>query len=320
MGDERKNLEIQRTSYTHVSGADGLELAVTRIEPVNPGAAVGIVQLLHGMCDHKERYFDFMEYLAKRGYITIIHDHRGHGESIRDEKDLGYMYEVGYKGLVTDAHEITMEVKQYAEEVCENKLPITLLGHSMGSLVCRCYIRKYDKDIDKLCVLGCPSEKPGMKPGIMTIRSLEKIAGDRARVDLIAGLVMGSYEAKFRKEKVPHSWVNSDLNEVRKYCDDPLCNYNFTLNGYENLVKITMLTYRDGGHVMKNPDLPIRFYSGEDDPCAISKEDLRKAITFLKNQGYTNVRGKMYPGMRHEILNEPEKEKVYADIYRFLQS
>ena len=131
--------------YEHISESDGLSLSVLRIEPDTSRPVKGIVQLVHGMSEHKERYIDFMKYLAENGYITVIHDNRGHGESIRESGDLGYLYEGGYKALVEDIHEITLETKQYVkEELGINDRPYILLGHSMGSLAVRCYIKKYD--------------------------------------------------------------------------------------------------------------------------------------------------------------------------------
>ena len=311
---------MKETKYTHISKADGLELSVLRIEPENPEEIKGIVQLVHGMNEYKERYIPFMNYLAKNGYLTVIHDHRGHGASVKSPDDLGYMYEGGYVGLIRDTHNITKEIKAYAKELTgKDNLPFTLLGHSMGSMVVRCYIRKFDKDIDKLCVIGSPSKQAGMKAGVMLIRLIEKFKGERARLMLIAGLVMGSYEKAFAKEEIPHAWVNSNPEEVKKYNADPLCNYCFTLNGFENLVKLTMLTYKDGDFIMENPDLPIRFFSGADDPCAINEKAFRSAIEFLKRQGYKDVDGKMYSGMRHEILNEPGKARVFNDILEFIE-
>ena len=310
---------MKETKYKHISRTDGLSLDVLRIEPDKAEEIKGIVQLVHGMNEYKERYIPFMNYLAENGYITVIHDHRGHGASVKCADDLGYMYEGGYVALVRDTYEITREIKAYGKKITGKILPITLLGHSMGSMTVRCYLRKYDKEIDKLCVVGSPSKQAGMKAGIMLIRGIEKVKGERYRDKLVAGLVMGSYEKRFAKEGVPHSWVNSDLDAVRKYNDDPLCNYCFTLNGFENLVKLTMLTYKDGGHVMNNPGLPIKFFSGAEDPCAINEKAFRSAIDFLREQGYRNVEGKMYPCMRHEILNEPKHKMVFEDILKFIE-
>jgi len=310
---------MKENNYTHVSKTDGLEISVLRIEPDDPKEIKGIVQLAHGMNEYKERYIPFMNYLAGFGYLCVIHDHRGHGHSIKDPDDLGYMYEGGYMALVDDTHEITLDIKEYAAKITQkDDLPLTLIGHSMGSMVVRSYIRKYDADIKKLVVIGCPSKKKGMKPGLLLIRIFKKLKGERKRDPLIAALTLGDFDKRFKKEGI-RAWINSDPEEVKKYNSDPLCMFYFTLNGYENLVRLSMLTYTDGGYAMNNPSLPIRFFSGEDDPCAISEKDYNKAIELIKKQGYTNVEGKMYKGLRHEILNEPTKERVYEDILSFIE-
>ena len=225
----------------------------------------------------------------------------------------------GYEALIEDTHEITLETKAYAKELIKEKIPYILLGHSMGSMVVRCYIRKYDADIDKLVVIGCPSKKPGMKPGLALIKMVTNIKGEKTRSKFISDLVVGDYEKRFKKEGVPHMWVNSDPEKVKKYNEDPLCNYMFTLNGYLNLVKLTMLTYTDGGYVMKNPALPIRFFSGAEDPCAVNEKAFAEAMELLRKQGYTDVDGIMYPRLRHEILNEDKKDMVYEDILNFIK-
>ncbi|MBR4182194.1 MAG: alpha/beta fold hydrolase, partial [Lachnospiraceae bacterium] len=235
---------MKETSYIHNSGSDGLPLSVFRTEPDDPTDIKGIVQLVHGMNEYKERYLPFIEYLTDHGYITVIHDHRGHGHSIKSADDLGYFYEGGYMALVEDIHEITLDIKEYAQKLTgKSDLPLILFGHSMGSLAVRCYIRQYDSDIDKLIVCGCPSYNPAAKPGLLLVKLFKKIKGERNRSMFIAGLVMGSYEKRFQKEGIPHSWINSDPGAVRTYGADPLCNYLFTLNGFENLVRLTILTY-----------------------------------------------------------------------------
>ena len=80
-----------------------------------------------------------------------------------------------------------------------------------------------------------------------------------------------------------------------------------------------MLTYKEGGFIPGNAELPIRFYSGLDDPCAISEKAFKKAMDYLKRQGYKHVAGKMYYGMRHEILNEPAKKRVLEEMLRFIE-
>ena len=149
---EDYHMVLNEYRYTHISKSDGVPLSVLRIEPDENCKIKGIVQLVHGMCEHKERYVAFMKYLAENGYITVIHDHRGHGESVRSKNEYGYFYKGGYEALIEDIHEITLETKQYAENergvLVSGKegVPFILLGHSMGSLAVRCYIKQYDSN------------------------------------------------------------------------------------------------------------------------------------------------------------------------------
>lgn len=311
---------ILTTEYKHISGTDELEIAVLRMEPDNAAAVRGAVVIVHGMCEHKGRYDAFQRFLAEQGYIAVSFDHRGHGESVRSPQDLGFLYEGGYIAMILDMHEIVKETKRYAEaSTGGRKLPFYMIAHSMGTLCARCYLRDHDDELDKLVLLGCPSKLSGMKPGLKLVQALINQKGGHERSKIVDFIVGNGYEKAFAKEHTPHAWTNSDPEEVRIFNEDPLCGYTFTLNGYENLIKLAMLTYRDGGYGMRNPELPIRFYSGGDDPCAISREKLGEAIKLLRKQGYKNSKGKIYPGMRHEILREREKEKVWADILNFLE-
>ena len=78
---------MKKTVYL-TSRQDGLKLHVLLMEPEQ--SPQGIVQICHGMAEHKERYESFMQMLCNNGYISVIHDHRGHGKSVKDEADLGY--------------------------------------------------------------------------------------------------------------------------------------------------------------------------------------------------------------------------------------
>ena len=99
------------------------------------------------MCEMKERYTAFMEYMVQQGYACIIHDHRGHENSVKEKKHLGYMYGGGAEALVEDLHQITMQAKERWTQA-----PLILLGHSMGSMVARVFIKKYDGELQALII------------------------------------------------------------------------------------------------------------------------------------------------------------------------
>ena len=306
-------MAIKYREFKFYSNADKLEISGMVVAP--EGNIVGVVQILHGMCEYKERYYDFMKYLADRGYLCVIHDHRGHGKSVVSDADLGYFYDAGFEGLVEDAYQVMEMVKRYAEG-----LPYIMLAHSMGTLVARCFLKKYDDDIDKLILLGSPSMRKGTKSGLVFLKVLAAVKGRRKHSKLIDYLMVNSvYEKRFKKEKCKHAWLTTERSVVEAYNADRYCNFTFTLDGHINLVRLLQETYNPDGWEIKNPDLPIKFFSGKDDPCVLSARDFGKTIRFMKSLGYQNVHGAMYKGLRHELLNEKRKKRVYHDIYDFIK-
>jgi len=301
---------MKREEFSIRSNQDNLELGVSLRIPEHPK---GILQIVHGMSEHRERYHDFMEYCAEQGYITIIHDHRGHGASIKTENDLGYFYENGAENIVEDVHQIT----QYIKEQFPN-LPLNLFGHSMGSLIVRCYMQKYDQDVDRLIVCGSPSKRVGATIGQMLAKFMRIFKGDHHRSKLIQNLAFSSFVRKHASDKSPNAWIATDEAVVAAYDADPRDGFIFTLNGFEVLFTLSKRCYSKKGWVMNNSEVPIFFIAGAEDPCILSEKDFLKAVDFMKERGYQNVTSKLYPGMRHEILNERGKQEVWQDVVRFI--
>ncbi len=304
-------MELFHNVFSIASHHDNLQLSVLAVCPEKPKA---VVQMAHGMCEHKERYLSFMRFLAAHGYAAFLNDHRGHGESVLDQADLGYFYDGGARALIDDMHLLTEHIKgEYPS------LPIALFGHSMGSLAVRCYTKRYDKEISSLIVCGSPSANAFT--GVMKKFDdlLIRTKGDRARSDVINTVFSGAFEARFRSEGIENAWLSSDRSVSEAYNADPLCHFTFTLNGYKALLDLLTDTYSDVGWKMENPRLPIRFLSGANDPCMVSRSAFARSVDHMRKVGYTNVSSRLFEGMRHEILNETEKESVYADILDFLE-
>lgn len=296
---------------TFQSAQDGLRLDGLLIAADTPKA---VLQIAHGMCEHKERYTAFMEYMAERGFACVIHDHRGHGKSVKKEADLGYFYENGAMALVEDIHQVMTETKKRFPGI-----PYILMGHSMGSLGVRCFIKKYDSEIDALIVCGSPSKNEMADVGIGLVHLLQKIKGADAHSSCMDKMVMGGFEKPFASEGVKNAWLTTDKAVVEAYNADPYCSYSFTLNGYEALLKLMKNTYDATGWRMAQKNLPIHFFAGASDPCIGNQKKFEQAVSFLKERGYTNVQAKLYDGMRHEILNEKQKAVVYEDMAAFCE-
>lgn len=289
------------------ASSDGLKLTILISEPV--GEPKGIVQIVHGMCEHKERYIPFMEYLSTHGYICAIHDHRGHGGTILNEDDLGYMYKGGWKALVEDIKLVQNEVKS-----CYPVLPYTLFGHSMGSMAVRSFTKRYDDSIDTLFVCGCPSYNPAVKAGRILAGLIGLFKGDHYRSPLLQKLLFGSFNKPFKNEGYPSAWVCSDKDTLEAYHKDPLCTFTFTVNGFKNLMDLMKDCYSTKGWKVANPRLPIFFISGAEDPCRISDKAIGKAAEQMRGIGYMHTELFLYPGMRHEILNETDRYTAWYNI------
>ena len=295
----------EKKTFSLKSRQDGLNLSVLMVQP--EGAPKALIQLAHGMCEHKERYLPFMEYLAERGYLCVINDHRGHGASVRNSEDLGYFYGNGDVALVEDLHQITLWMREMWKG-----LPLALFGHSMGSLAVRAYCEDYDRDIDALVVCGSPGYNAAALPGLGLVALLRLFKGERHRSALLHRMTTGVFARRFPEH--PDAWISRNPENVEAFAKDPLCGFRFTLNGNRALLKLMRRAYHLSP-ARGNPELPVHFYSGAQDPCAPDEAGFLRAMQAMRDAGYRDVRGYMFPDMRHEILNECGREEVFQRIW-----
>lgn len=295
------------------SEADGLEISIMAVLP-NEKHYRGVFQLVHGMCENKERYLPFMEYLAEKGYVTVIHDQRGHGRSVHNKKDLGYMYGGGADALLKDIAAVNRKIHETFPE-----LPVILFGHSMGSLAVRAFAAMHDDSMDMLIVCGTPGKNPLRLLGVIIAEMEKKIFGPRHKSHVLEAMSFGSYIIPFRKEKNKNSWICSDPKVYEEYTKSELCGFTFSDDAYLALFDLLKRAYDVRHWKCTNPELPILFVSGSEDPCMGGVRKFASAVKSMRKAGYTDVKGKLYPGMRHEILNEKEKGKVYSDVVTYIR-
>lgn len=306
---------MQKREFTLQSKYDNLALSCAEYtaEGVTQTNAKGVVQIVHGMCEYKERYEGFIDYLTQNGYIVFAHDHRGHGGSVTANENLGYFGDKKGEAIVDDAALVTDEIRRLYPG-----LSVTLFGHSMGSLVVRAYIQKYEEKIDKLIVCGSPSKNSLAGFGLMLNGVISAFRGKKYRSRLMANASTGGGDDKFPGEG-KNAWLTRDKTVVEKYNADEKCNFVFSCNGFSNLLHLVKNAYKKKKYPAKHSDLPIFFMAGADDPVIGSEKKWLEAQQFLRDVGYKNVTGKLYPKMRHEILNELGKEEVHADALAFIE-
>lgn len=292
------------------SKRDQLPLELAIIEPA--GAPVGIVQFVHGMAEHKERYYDFMKYLAGNGYICVIHDHRGHGASVKDTSHLGYFYTEDISVIVDDAFQVTEYIKNKY-----GSLNVSLFSHSMGTLVARNYLKKYDNQIDRIVLCGPPTKNEIVNIALILAKATKLFYGKYTPNRFLSSLSLDPYNKGYTER---NSWICSDSDVVSSYNADPLCGFLFTTNGYINLYKLLNSAFNSKGWNLKNSALPILLIAGADDPVIQSKQKFDALEKFLNDVGYENTTCKLYENKRHEILNEKGRLDVYKDILEFIYS
>ncbi len=291
------------------SSSDGLKIELAYTIPEDE--IKGIVQISHGMSEHKERYFNFMEYLAENGYVCVINDHRGHGNSVKDKKDLGYFYTEDTNFIVDDLHDVTLYIK--------NKYPnykAYLFSHSMGTLVARGYMQKYDNEIEKIILCGTPTQNP-FTPFAITMAYLFKIIGMGRKPNKILNyLTFNSYNKGYQLE---NEWLSKNPSNISIYNDDELCGFTFTTNGFINLYKLLERAFDAELYKVQNKNLEIFLIAGDNDPVIQNTKKFKQLEQFLNKIGYKNTRSKLYPDLRHEILNEEEYKQIYSDILEFIK-
>ena len=292
------------------SRVDGLGISVVAVRPESEPRAV--IQLSHGVCGCKERFIPFMEYMSGKGVACVAGDHRGHGDSVRSESDLGYMYEGGYMAMIDDMRQITEWIHRAFPGV-----PVYLLGHSMGSMAARVYTKYDDSEIDGLILTGSPSREPLYRLGKFLTGLMCMVGLSRVRMTLSQKITSSRYNRPFAAEG-RQAWICSDRSVRKSFEDNAVCNFILTANGSYNVMCLMEETYEEGRWTVSNPSMPVVFISGADDPTMISEARFHRSAQNICDRGYTNVTSVIYPAMRHEVLNEIGKEEVWDDILYFM--
>lgn len=294
------------------SGYDGVDISIMMVRP--DSKPVAVLQLAHGMRGCKERFLPFMEYMAAHGVVCVANDHRGHGGSVKKTEDRGYMYSGGNLALVEDMKMIT----DWAHAEFPG-LPVFLLGHSMGSLAVRNYMKRYDADISGVIICGCPSDSPLVSPVLLISRLLCLFNDGRMKTGLFQEIVSWAYNRRFASEG-RNAWICSDPAVRKDFAENPVCNFVFTANAMHSLLSMMKETYSRKGWRVVNADLPVYFISGADDPSMRGEAAFHASARYLADCGYHDVTSALYTGMRHEVLNEIGKEMVWEDVLSHINS
>ena len=272
-----------------------------------------VIQLIHGMVEFIDRYDDCANYLVSQGFAVVGHDNLGHGQSVTDEEKLGYIAaDNPGRVLVQDIHRLRLCMETKYEG-----LPYFMLGHSMGSYLLRRYLATQGDGLAGAIIMGTGQEPDAATTaGLVLIHSLAKTHGWEYRSVKVLNLTYNSNYKKYdlTGEDLSNSWLTKDEEIVKKYYENPLCTFLFTLNAFEALLSTVLFTNQKRNIAAIPTELPILLVSGEEDPVGAMGKGVKKVYEKYVKAGITDVSCKLFENDRHEILNETDRADVYAYI------
>lgn len=280
------------------SEADGLRLHTYRW---STDAPKGIVQIAHGLAEHAPRYDRLARALNDAGYEVYSHDHRGHGGSIGDGVRRGGLGEAGWQGLVADLVQYSRSIRAAHPE-----LPLFLVGHSMGSFAAQYALLDSSGLYDGVALSGTTA---------IDLAAQAMPAPEDAEADASLSAFNEGFEGD-----TGYEWLSRDADEVRKYVEDPLCGFEVDADFMGQIF--------GGGARTGDPEvlsgiaagLPILVMSGEDDPLAGKGFMPTTVAERYRGAGVRDVELEVYPGARHEIFNETNRDEVTRRLIGWLDA
>lgn len=296
------------------SGNEGQRLHCIIWEP-EAGKVKAVLQIVHGMVEYVDRYDEFASYLAENGYAVIGHDHLGHGKSAASSEDLGYFAdEDGDRHVIGDIYRLTCKARELWPDI-----PLYIMGHSMGSFFTRKYLTKYSRKVDGAIIMGTGfMGLPVVGLGKFVAGVICRVKGKRYRSKLLFNLTLGGNNKRIKELRTENDWLSKNEESVDAYNKDPFCTFIFTAGAYRDFFSILVDLAKQKNFDSMNRKLPVFFVAGEEDPVGNYGRGVETCYKQFKDLGFADVSMKLYPGDRHEILNELDRAVVFDDIRAWL--
>lgn len=276
-----------------------------------------IVQIIHGIAEYIDRYDEFMSFLADNGIIAVGTDHLGHGKSIESDEQTGFFaYDNGWDYVVRDEEVLRLAMHENYPE-----LPIIVFGHSMGSFMTRTLLIRYPDAFNAAIISGTGNQGAALVNGGLIMGNLVTgLKGAHHYSKFLNNLAFGSYNKIYDNPKTEYDWLSRDEANVQKYIDDPLCGFIPSCSLFRDMMTGVKFITNKKNLTAMNKDMPVYFMSGDMDPVGECGKGVQKAYNNFLEAGMKDVSIKLYPGGRHEMLNEINKDEVYTDILAWLDS
>jgi alpha-beta hydrolase superfamily lysophospholipase len=269
------------------------------------------VQIAHGLAEHSARYARLAAALNAAGYAVYANDHRGHGPKAA-AADLGHFAdEKGWDKVVGDFW--TMN-RQIARE--QSGVPTIFLGHSLGSFLGQDFVSRHSDALAGAAYSGSSGKPPAIATvGRLVARAERLRLGRRGKSQLLGRMWFGAFNKPFEPARTGFDWLSRDEKEVDLYVADPYCGFPTSTQLAIDALDALPGLLRPERLAPIRKDLPLYIFSGERDPVGANIQGL---IADLRGAGFTKLTTRVYPGARHETLNEVNRDEVTRDLITWL--
>ena len=273
------------------------------------GQVRGVVQILHGIAEFAERYDDFAGYLNAQGIAVVAEDHMGHGGSMETGTQ-GY-FAGGWDTAVDDSYRLMKDTMAEFPDV-----PYILFGHSMGSFMARSILIRYpDSGIRAAVICGTGwMPKAVVEGGKAAAKLICSRIGERNPSALMQKIAFGSYNKKVEHPRTEFDWLSRDKREVDAYIAHPKCGFIASCGLMRDMMGGISMIQKPENLAKMDKNLPVLFIAGGDDPVGDYGKGVKQAAEEFRRAGMTDVKVKLFPLARHEILNEINRSEVYSFV------
>lgn len=305
------------TEFTFLSTDGKTQLHGMRWEP-DGGSVQAVLQICHGVAEHIARYDAFARYLNGLGIAVVGHDHLGHGLSLPEGGTPVYFGESNtWNTVVDDIYVLHQRIRLWYPDV-----PLCIMGHSMGSFLTRTYLIRYPGTVKAAIIMGTGWQPKAVIAGGMAVaKAVGAVVGENGTSDLVTNLAFGAYNKLFAPNRTSCDWLSADEGNVDAYMADPLCGADATVGLFRQMLSGIRFNQKLSNLRQMDPRIPVLFVAGEEDPVGDCGNGVRRTYQEFRRAGVQDCTLKLYPGLRHEILNEKaQQQQIFEDIGQWLTS
>ena len=277
--------------------------------------ARGVVHINHGLAEHAARYAPFAAFLNRRGYHVYAHDHRGHGFTRAPGAPRGrFAAQDGVDALIADVNAVHDLIAQE-----HAGLPVVILGHSMGGMIALNHVLRHSPRLH-----GAAIWNSTFQAGLPALAARALLAWERFRLGadvpsrLLPKLTFEAWGKAVSGRRTMFDWLSHDPRQVDAYIADPLCGWNGSVSLWLDLFRLARNGATDANFANVRKSLPLHLVGGAHDPATAGGKSVEHLAGRLRRMGFTDITSTIYPGMRHESLNEIGRERIMGDFAGWL--